>query len=170
MKQLEDDMSEVLSIISKKMKLSKKEESTQIPPPKKDTLKKISPSNLNDILNQLFKLDQYIEASAIIKEDGTILASVLSNRISDSLFVTIGQNLSMIGSDIIEGLSAGKLTSISIKGTEGILDIVQVDNKNPQLKDMILMIFSHVRVKSGIIAFATKIVRNQIIEYLKITK
>ena len=167
-KRLEEDMLDVLNVLSKKLKVSK------IEVPKKSVLKvkeaeeKIVPSSMNEILMQILNLDTFIEASAIIKGDGTILASALSNRISDSLFLTIGQNLSMIGNDIIEGLSAGKLNSISIRGTEGILDLAPIDKKIPELKDIILMIFSHPRVKPGIIVFAVGIVRRQIKEYLGI--
>lgn len=165
-KQLEMDMTQVLAVLSNKIKI-----------PKKATEKKVNlkiqqievptePSSMNEILTQVLKLDQFIEASALIKVDGTILASALSNRISDTLFLTIGQNLSMIGNDVIEGLSAGKLSSISIRGTEGVLDLAPIDKKIPELNDIILMIFSHSRVKPGIIAFAVNIVKKQIKEYL----
>ena len=167
-KHLEEDMLDVLAVLSKKLKIPQKEvlkKSTSIV---KEAEEKIAPSSMNEILGQILNLDQFIEASALIKGDGTILASALSNRISDSLFLTIGQNLSMIGSDIIEGLSAGKLNSISIRGTEGILDLAPIDKKYQELSDMILMIFSHPRVKPGIIAFAVSIVKKQIKEYLGI--
>jgi predicted regulator of Ras-like GTPase activity (Roadblock/LC7/MglB family) len=110
--------------------------------------------------------DLNIEASSIIKTDGTILASAISSRISDSLFATIGMNLSMIGTDIIEGLDAGTLKSISVRGTDGVLDLAPIDRENPSVKDMILVIFSHPRVKSGIISFAVNIVKKQLLDYL----
>ena len=161
-------MLDVLNVLSKKLKVPKIETPNKSVSKVKETEEKIVPASMNDILMQILNLDTFIEASALIKRDGTILASALSNRISDSLFLTIGQNLSMIGNDIIEGLSAGKLNSISIRGTEGILDLAPIDKKIPELKDIILMIFSHPRVKSGIIAFAVGIVRRQIKEYLGI--
>jgi len=167
-KQLEEDMSDVLAVLSKKLSVSKKTISKPKPSKTKEQEKEIVPSSMNEILTQLLNLDKYIEASALIKRDGTILASALSNRISDSLFLTIGQNLSMIGTDIIEGLSAGKLSSISIHGTEGVFDLAPIDKKIPELTDMILMIFSHPRVKPGIISFAVSIVKKQIKDYLGI--
>ena len=165
-KRLEEDMTNVLGFLSKKLHLPK----TQKSRPKliKEALtEKIPPTNMNEILKQLLRLDLNIEASAIIKDDGTILASAISNRISNSLFATIGMNLSMIGKDIIDGLSAGKLRSISVRGTNGVLDLAPVDTKNPNIKGMILIIFSSSRVKSGIIAFGVNIVKKQLIEFLQ---
>lgn len=169
-KQLEEDMSKVLSFLSKKITVKpltpiKKEEKV-----KKKPEKVIPPSSMNEILKDLLKLDLHIEASAIIKKDGTILASAISSRISDSLFATIAQNLSMIGNDIIEGLSAGKLLNISIRGTNGVLDLAPIGSKEAMGDDMILIIFSHPRVKSGIIHFAVSIVKKQVSQYLGLSQ
>ncbi|GAH16930.1 unnamed protein product, partial [marine sediment metagenome] len=92
------------------------------------------------------------------------------SRISDSLFATIGQNLSMIGNDIIEGLSAGTLLNISIRGTDGVLDLAPIGSKETLGDDMILIILSHPRVKSGIIHFAVSIVKKQVNQYLGLLK
>jgi predicted regulator of Ras-like GTPase activity (Roadblock/LC7/MglB family) len=169
-KQLEEDMTKVLSFLSKKitvkpLKTIKKENEI-----KKKPEKVIPPSSMNEILKDLLKLDLHIEASAIIKKDGTILASAISSRISDSLFATIGQNLSMIGDDIIEGLSAGTLLNISIRGSNGVLDLAPIGSKETLGDDMILIILSHPRVKSGIIHFAVSIVKKQVSQYLGLSK
>ena len=116
-------------------------------------------------MKNLLTIDNYIEAAAILKIDGTILAAALSSRISDSLFATIGQNLSMIGADIIQGLSAGDLQSISIRGSQGVLDLAPF-NKNSIAREMILIILSHPKVKSGVISFAVKNLEKQIINFL----
>ncbi|MFX0047813.1 MAG: hypothetical protein ACFE8G_06535 [Candidatus Hermodarchaeota archaeon] len=165
-KQLEDDMTRVLSFLSKKITVKPlnsihKEEKT-----KKKPEEVIPPSSMSEILKDLLKLDLHIEASAIIKKDGTILASASSSRISDSLFATIGQNLSMIGDDIIDGLSAGTLMNISIRGSNGVLDLAPIGSKETLGNDMILIILSHPRVKSGIIHFAVSIVKKQVSKYL----
>jgi len=168
-KQLEEDMTKVLKFLSKKVTVEK------LPSEKKKEKKKakeevISPSSMNEILKELLKLDLHIEASAIIKNDGTILASAISSRISDSLFATIGQSLSLIGMDIIESLSAGKLLNISLRGTNGVLDLAPIDTKTPKFNDMILVILSNPKVKSGIIHFAANIVKKQVKEYLGFAK
>ncbi len=170
-KQLEEDMSNVLSFLSKKItvkpldSITKQKQAIQEKPEEK-----IPPSSMNEILKDLLKLDLHIEASAIIKGDGTILASAISSRISENLFATIGQNLSMIGEDIIKGLSAGTLLNISIRGTDGVLDLAPIGSKKSFGDDMILIILSHPRVKSGIIYFAVSIVKKQVKQYLGLLK
>ncbi|MHA1192020.1 MAG: hypothetical protein ACTSP9_06945 [Promethearchaeota archaeon] len=163
-KQLEQDMSKVLKILSDKITVKQlpshksekkgevKKEKESIPPP----------ASMNEILRNLLKLDINIEASAIIKSEGTILASAISSRISDTLFGVIGQNLSMIGKDIIEGLNAGKLLNISVRGSEGVLDLAPIS----QSQEMLLILFSNPRIKSGIIYFAANIVKKQVKQYL----
>jgi predicted regulator of Ras-like GTPase activity (Roadblock/LC7/MglB family)/ribosomal protein L40E len=168
-KQLEEDMTKVLSFLSKKITV-KKLPSEPEPAIKKQTEKVIPPSSMSEILKELLKLDLHIEASAIIKKDGTILASAISSRMSDTLFATIGQNLSMIGKDIIEGLSAGKLLNISVRGSNGVVDLAPIDTENSLGNDMLLIIFSSPRIKSGIINFAANIVKKQVKQYLGIGK
>ncbi len=167
-KQLEKDMTEVLGFLSKKITVKKLDTPKSKTKKEKVAEEKIPPSSMNEILNQLLTLDLHIEASAIIKSDGTILASALSNRISDTLFATIGQTLNQIGADIINGLSAGSLKSISVRGTEGVLDLAPIDKESQSIKDMILIIYSYPKAKSGIINFAANIVKKQLIEYLGI--
>jgi len=169
-KQLEDDMTKVLSFLSKKITVKPLKTVTKEKKIKAKPEKAIPPSSMNEILKDLLKLDLHIEASAIIKKDGTILASAISSRISDSLFATIGQNLSMIGNDIIEGLSAGTLMNISIRGSNGVLDLAPIGAKETLGDEMILIILSHPRVKSGIIHFAVSIVRKQVSQYLGLSK
>ena len=171
-KRLEEDMTNVLGFLSEKLKSGKlentqKSKRKQI---KERITEKINPTNLNEILISLLKLDLHIEASALIEKDGTILSSAISNRISDSLFATIGQNLTMIGKDIIDGLSAGKLKSISVRGTDGILDLAPIDKTDPNMKSLILIIFSHPKIKSGIISMAVSIVKKQIMDFLTTNK
>jgi predicted regulator of Ras-like GTPase activity (Roadblock/LC7/MglB family) len=169
-KQLEEDMTKVLSFLSKKVTVKPLESAKKVDEVKKKPEEVIPPSSMTEILKDLLKLDLHIEASAIIKKDGTILASAISSRISDSLFATVGQNLSMIGTDIIEGLSAGNLLNISIRGTNGVLDLAPIGSKETLGDDMILIIFSHPRVKSGIINLAASNVRKQVTQYLGLSK
>jgi predicted regulator of Ras-like GTPase activity (Roadblock/LC7/MglB family) len=77
----------------------------------------------------------------------------------------------MIGNDIIKGLNAGKLQNISIRGTNGVLDLAPINTGGDTLgRDMMLIILSHPKVKSGIIYFAVNIVQKQVKEYLGLTK
>ncbi|MBD3341962.1 MAG: hypothetical protein GF353_22875 [Candidatus Lokiarchaeota archaeon] len=159
---LEEDMTKMLNILSKKLSIPDLEELKLEEKTKNRQLveKEIPPQNLEEILKQLLRIDSNIEASAIIKKNGQILVSAVSDRITESLFTTIGQNLSMIGSDIIDGLSAGVLKSISVRGTEGVLDLAPVS------KDKLLLTFSNQKVKSGIINIASNLVKKQLKKFL----
>jgi len=163
-------MSEVLGFLSKKITINEIKPKELKPTATKETEIRLPPASMNEILKELITLDSRIEASALIKTDGTMLASAISSRISESLFGTIGINLSMISSDIINGLSAGTLKSISVKGTDGILDLAFLDLENSSLKDMILILFSHPQVKSGIISIATNLIKKQVKHYLGLGK
>lgn len=167
---LEKDMTDVLGFLSKKISVQKLDTAIPEDISRDEPEKEIHPSSMNEILNELGKLDSRIEASAIIKTDGTMLASAISARISDSLFATIGINLSMISSDILHGLSAGTLKSISVRGSEGVLDLAPIDRESSSLKDMILILFSNPEVRSGIISVAVSLVKKQIKYYLGLEK
>lgn len=169
--ELVNDMLDVLSDLSNKLEIPEKRQESKIIKEVSITEKKeIPPTSLNDVLQKLMELDLHIEAAAIIKEDGNILASAISSMISDSLFATIGKNLSSIGNDIIEWLDADPLLNISIRGKNGILDLAPIDKNIPELQDLVLVIFSHPKAKSGIINLAISIVRKQVIEYLGLKK
>jgi len=169
-KRLEKDMTEVLGFLSEKISVEKLGVSEPKDVKSKKTEEKIPPASMNEILKSLAIMDSRIEASAIINRDGTILAAGISNRISESLFSTIGVNLSMIGTDIIEGLSAGVLKSISVRGSEGVMDLAPIDRESTNLKDMILILFSHPKVRSGLISLAVNNVQKQIKHYLGVEK
>lgn len=169
-KRLEKDMKNVLSFLSEKLpsieNYSEEGNNKELSKKRVNVEKNIKPETIHDILKQLLRIDKNIEASAIIKQDGEKLASAISTRISDNLFKTIGQNLSMIGSDIIDGLNAGSLRSISVRGTEGVLDLAPVSQDDPILKNFILIIFSNPNVKSGMIQIAIKKISNQLKEFI----
>jgi predicted regulator of Ras-like GTPase activity (Roadblock/LC7/MglB family)/ribosomal protein L40E len=169
-KQLEKDMTKVLKFLSKKVTVKPLDELKETTESKEKAQPQIPPSSMNEILTNLLKLDVNIEASAIIQKDGTILASAISSRISDSLFATIAQNLSMIGGDIVDGLNAGNLQNISIRGSEGVLDLAPIDTKGKVKNEMVLIVFSHPKVKSGIIHLAASMVKKQVIQYLGLGK
>ena len=167
--ELEEDMIEVLKFLSKKLSLPKNTlKTTKTNEIKEELKEKIQPSSLNEILKSLLTMNQHIEAATLLRTDGTILAAALSTRISDSLLATIGQNLAMIGTDIIHGLSAGDLQSISIRGTDGVLDVAPLNRNSPLLKDMLLMVFSDSNVKSGVISFSIKQIEKLIVEFFNI--
>ncbi|MHA1336753.1 MAG: hypothetical protein ACTSPW_13590 [Promethearchaeota archaeon] len=113
-------------------------------------------------------MDSKIQAAALIQNDGTILASAMANNITDGLFSTIARTLSIIGTDIVNGLNAGDLKSISIRGTEGLLNLAPIRFNLPYVKDIILIMFSEAKVRSGIINIAASFVKKKIKKYIGI--
>ena len=123
---------------------------------------KLSPSSINEILLNLSRLDQNIEATAVINNEGTILASALSERVSDSLFSTIGKTLTTIGLDVVMALNTGELKSITINGTLGKFSIA------PIMTDTLLLLLAGPRTRAGIIHIAAAQAKKQFKNYLGI--
>lgn len=124
----------------------------------------ITPSNLNDILKNISRLDTNIEASAIINPEGIILASALSERVNDSLFASIGKTLSVIGEDVVKALNTGELKSVTINGTHGKFSLA------PIVSDILLLILCNPQVKAGIIHIAVGKFKKQFMEYVGLNK
>ena len=119
----------------------------------------ISSNNLDEILRNISRLDKNIEASAIINPDGVILSSALSGRVNDSLFVSIGKTLSVLGNDIVNALNTGALKSVTINGTHGKFSLA------PIVSDVLLLILSGPRVKAGIIHLAVSLFKKKFKSY-----
>jgi len=161
-KRLAKDMKSVLSFLSERLPSSELTSKKELSQEKFKSKKELIPENINEVLKELLNIDIHIEASAILNNNGRILASAISDRASDSLFATIAQNLFMIGVDIIEGLNAGTLHSITLRGTDGILDLAPLYYNTADINDNILIIFSNPKVKSGIIQIASAFVKKQL--------
>ncbi|MHA1734560.1 MAG: roadblock/LC7 domain-containing protein, partial [Promethearchaeota archaeon] len=123
-------------------------------------VEEIQPQTMNDILVRLIEIDPYIEASSLVKRDGTILASAISRRITDTLFATIATTLGRIGEDMIRAVESGEMKYISLHGETGILYLA------PVLKDILLVILTSPRSKSGIVNVAVHKVRGLLRQYL----
>jgi len=119
----------------------------------------ISSNNLDEILKNISRLDQNIEASAIINPDGVILSSALSGRVNDSLFASIGKTLSVLGNDIVNALNTGALKSVTINGTHGKFSL------SPIVSDVLLLILSGPKVKAGIIHLAVSLFKKKFKSY-----
>ncbi|MGQ4874126.1 MAG: hypothetical protein ACP6IY_08655 [Promethearchaeia archaeon] len=167
-KRLEDEMSGILAELSRKIAPIKKEPASKKKQIKEVETEELPPSSMNEILNGLLVLDSKIQAAALIQNDGTILASAMANNITDGLFSTIARTLSIIGTDIVNGLNAGDLKSISIRGTEGLLNLAPIRFNLPYVKDIILIMFSEAKVRSGIINIAASFVKKKIKKYIGI--
>lgn len=122
----------------------------------------VEPQTMSEILHHLVQIDQHIEASSLVKTDGTILASAISRRITDTLFATIASTLGQIGADMIRAVDSGPMRHVSLVGETGILYLAPVVN------DILLIILTTPQSKTGVINVAVHKVRGMIKRYLNV--
>ncbi|NMC07853.1 MAG: hypothetical protein GYA24_21765 [Candidatus Lokiarchaeota archaeon] len=135
---------------------------TEAPPASKNDLPFKEPENLGDVLRELIKVDPAIKASALVKRDGTILASAISSSLSDSLIAIIATTVTTVGNDIMFATEAGALKYITLAGTAGIVHIV------PTVGDIFLIILTGPNSKHGIISVVAKQVEKGVKTYLNL--
>lgn len=114
------------------------------------------PNSINEILDKISAIDPNIEASALVANDGTIVASAISRRINDNLISTIVTSLGLISIDVIHSLEGGELESLALSGTKGTLFI------SPIMKNIFLILYTNPDVKMGIISITKTMVKKQI--------
>lgn len=117
------------------------------------------PNSLDDILINLSQLDMNIEASALVKTNGEIIASAISERIDEFLISTITNTLGTISQDVIASLESGDLKFISIFATKGILFL------SPIMKNLFLVLYTTSEAKIGLINLAKMVVKKKIEMY-----
>jgi predicted regulator of Ras-like GTPase activity (Roadblock/LC7/MglB family) len=120
------------------------------------------PENLGDILRDLGKIDQYIKASALVKLDGTILASINSSQISDSLIAVIATTVTTIAKDVIFSTESGDLKHITFSGTKGLVHIV------PIVPEIFLVVHTGSSSKKGIIEVVGRHTEKKVKQYLNL--
>ncbi len=158
MKRELESFKDKMDLLPKTPAIKKKEE----PSPVKDELPFKEPENLGDVLRELIKIDPSIKASALVKRDGTILASAISSALSDSLIAIIATTVTTVGSDIMFATEAGDLKYITFGGTSGIVHIV------PTIGDIFLIILTGPNSKQGIISVVAKQVEKGVKTYLNL--
>ncbi|MHA1681495.1 MAG: roadblock/LC7 domain-containing protein [Promethearchaeota archaeon] len=163
---LESSMKSDIELFKSTVRAMKKTPSKPETKAGKKELKQVSltkdPQSLNDILKDLVKIDPYIKVSALVKRDGTILASAISTQVSDDLIVVIATTVSNIAKDIVFATSTGELKYISIAGTEGVTHLV------PIVADIYLVILSGSGSKRGVIEVIARHVEKMTKQYLNV--
>ncbi len=120
----------------------------------------VEPQTMTDILVDLGRIDPNIEASSIIRQDGTILAAATSHRLNENLLSVIAGTLSNISHDVVQAMEAGKLKFTSIHGTQGILFLA------PLFADMFLIVYTNPLSRPGVINVASHRVKAQLMKYM----
>ncbi|MHA1714641.1 MAG: hypothetical protein ACTSXP_03270 [Promethearchaeota archaeon] len=127
-----------------------------------DSLRDADPQSLGDILKGIIKIDNFVKASALVRRDGTILASAITTRMTDSLLAIIATTVANIGKDVIFSTGSGSLKYITFAGTKGIIHLV------PVLTDISLIVFTDSRSRRGVIEVISKYVEKKLKQYLNI--
>ncbi|HMF32315.1 MAG TPA: hypothetical protein VKK79_12920, partial [Candidatus Lokiarchaeia archaeon] len=153
-------MTDTLQNLSQQLGISRATSKKVIAPQVTAIEQQVEPQTLSDILLELSHIDPNIEASSLVRRDGTILAAASSRRLDDNLIATIAGTLSTISSDIIGATEAGKHKYTAIHGTQGILFIA------PLLQDIYLIVFTSPLSRPGVINVATHRVKAQLKKYL----
>jgi predicted regulator of Ras-like GTPase activity (Roadblock/LC7/MglB family) len=157
-------MTDTLQNLSAQLGLSRATAKKVIAPQATPLEQQVEPQTLSDILLDLSHVDPNIEASSLVRQDGTILAAASSRRLNDNLLATIAGTLSIISSDIMQATEAGKHKFTAIHGTQGILFIA------PLLQDIFLIVFTSPLSRPGVINVATHRVKAQLKKYLGMNK
>jgi predicted regulator of Ras-like GTPase activity (Roadblock/LC7/MglB family) len=158
MKRELESFNDKMDLLPKPPVVPKKEEPAAV----KEGLPFKEPENLGDVLRELIKVDPTVKASALVKRDGTILASAISSTLSDSLIAIIATTVTTVGSDIMFATEAGDLKYITFAGTNGIVHIV------PTIGDIFLIILTGPNSKQGIISVVAKQVEKGVKTYLNL--
>jgi predicted regulator of Ras-like GTPase activity (Roadblock/LC7/MglB family) len=132
------------------------------PAPGQEKILSKEPDSMDDILRDLVRVDQYIKASALVKRDGTLLASEISSNLSDSLVSIIATTVTTIAKDVIFATESGELKHIMFSGTTGIVYVVPVVN------DIFLVLQTSNVSKKGIIEVVAKQVEKRVKAYLNL--
>jgi predicted regulator of Ras-like GTPase activity (Roadblock/LC7/MglB family) len=153
--QIEQEMSNIMSVF-RETSSSKYQRTEEI---REQNIDESIPNSLDDILINLSQLDLNIEASALVKTSGEIIASAISERIDEFLISTITNTLGTISQDVISSLESGDLKFISLFATKGILFL------SPIMKNVFLVLYTTSEAKIGLINLARMVVKKKIEMY-----
>ena len=124
---------------------------------------KLSPETkdqLIEFLRGLNKLDRNLEASAVVKRDGTILASAHSSRAKPEMMATICSTLYGIAQDSIRAISGGKMRLITLTAEHSVLMLTPIND------DTILLLVTSPKSNIGLISHYSETVSQNIAKFL----
>ncbi|NVM55405.1 MAG: roadblock/LC7 domain-containing protein [Candidatus Helarchaeota archaeon] len=130
------------------------------PSSKSVVLTKGMQNQLIQFLRGLNKLDRNLEASAVVKRDGTLLASAHSSRAKPEMMATISSTLYGIAKDSIRAISGGKMRMVSIMAEQSVLMLTKVN------EDTILLIVTSPKSNIGLISMYSELIAQNISKFL----
>ncbi|TFG04209.1 MAG: hypothetical protein EU536_05020 [Promethearchaeota archaeon] len=115
---------------------------------------------LIEFLKELNKLDRTLEASAVVRRDGTLLASAHSSRAKPEMMATISSTLYSIAIDSIRAISGGKMRMVTITAEQCVLMLTNVD------KDTILILVTSPKSNLGLVSMYSELMAQNIAKFL----
>ncbi len=111
-------------------------------------------------LRELNKLDRTLEASAVVKSDGTLLASAHSSRAKPEMMATISSTLYGIAKDSIRAISGGKMRMVTITAEHTVLMLTAINI------DTMLLLVTSPKSNLGLISMYSELVGQNIDKFL----
>jgi predicted regulator of Ras-like GTPase activity (Roadblock/LC7/MglB family) len=115
---------------------------------------------LIEFLRGLNRLDRSLEASAVVKRDGTILASAHSSRAKPEMMATICSTLFGIAQDSIRAIAGGRMRMISVTAEQSVLMLTQIN------EDTILLLVTSPKSNIGLISMYSETLAQNIAKFL----
>ncbi|MFX1294440.1 MAG: roadblock/LC7 domain-containing protein [Promethearchaeota archaeon] len=107
-------------------------------------------------LGGLNKLDRSLEASAVVRRDGSLLASAHSTRVKPEMMATITSTLYGIAEDCIRAISGGEMNIVTIKAQNVVLML------RPINEETILLLVTSQNSNIGLISMKSELVAQNI--------
>ncbi len=115
---------------------------------------------LIEFLRGLNRLDRNLEASAVVRRDGSLLASAHSSRVKPNMMATICSTLFGIAEDSIRAISGGKMRIITITAQTSVLMLKPIN------EDTILLLVTSPNSNIGLISMNSELVAQNIADFL----
>ncbi|MHA1267506.1 MAG: roadblock/LC7 domain-containing protein [Candidatus Helarchaeota archaeon] len=123
-------------------------------------LSKDMKSQLIQFLRELNKLDRTLEASAVVRTDGTLLASAHSSRAKPEMMATISSTLYSIAKDSVHAISGGKMRMVTITAENSVLMLTGIDTNT------VLILVTSPKSNLGLISMYSELVAQNIAKFL----
>jgi len=127
---------------------------------KQMALSKEGKTQLIEFLRGLNRLDRFLEASAVVKKDGTLLASAHSTRAKPEMMRTISSTLFGIAEDSIRAISGGKMRIVTIIAEQVVLML------RPVNEDTCLLLITSPKSNLGLLLTQSELVSQNIAKFL----
>lgn len=117
-------------------------------------------AQLIEFLRGLNRLDRFLEASAVVKKDGSLLASAHSTRAKPEMMTTITSTLFSISEDSIRAISGGKIRSVTVMAETCVLMLCPIN------EDTILLLVTSPKSNLGLLSMQSEVVSQNIAKLL----